>query len=919
MPLINLQTNLKSLKFGNDRPGGGSSNQPYIRQDIPIGDLPAKSGPDFLLRNGFLAPIDAVKDVSRLTQMFFDLKSPNGLLFIAKENLLSRTAVKTEASKGPGYGGGNVNAGIYTPLGTLLTAAGGFAGSHLNLLGLDPTTPQAGTPTLLPIGAGLNRYEDVVRISNNNGENRLLKILNNTDPVNILTYSGGPGAALGVGETNIKYASGERTNTVKTRRTRSETTQRTVESFVSSSGASSIYSTRTGTELSDSFTTDAGYTNELNLGEVGTGNGNSTTNENLTPATKVADKTYQTVRPSGKTTGSWVDPVVEGASKKFEEFGGEGLTNTISPDGGNTWDNTSAQTTTKPNSLEINPNLPGTERPNGKTTDDFIDPIIAGASKKFEDYGGVGLVNTLSKDGGNTWDNTSAQSGTKPNSLEVNSNLPEPNRPNSRTESDFVSPLGVSNPDLPTSYNSLTGRSIKNNISKDGGFTWDPAFDNKATKGPYANQKLNSQLPKPIVKSLQTLSGTQQGGVRINYQNATSETTKIILDSGVTLENNGVPYYAKTTKGSFFGKEENTQLTEVASIPVSVVTSGSNLEGGVTINYEGVIGGRGVSSLWNRFAESNGLGIFSTLDTDYQNKYGFSVNYFGTFNPTPLRKANNSATYTMEQIASENLNGSNNVGSPILSDFRDKARNSNIIAAPYIMGSYIDYNAKKKDTRLKMGSPGKRKTVYNYTAGQGMIDRVNGSGVIDGAPNFTQYPDLVNFSISIIDNASTQQKLKTMHFRAFIDSFNDGYSSDWGSIQYVGRADKFYNYKGFDRKISMGFTVYAQSREEMQGMYEKLNYLASSQAPSYANGGFMKGNMARITLGNYINNQLGIIKGFTYDVPNDFSWEIGIDENGDGGDTQLPMGIKVSGLDFVPIQEFVPSIGGGDYIAQNIG
>ena len=35
---------------------------------------------------------------------------------------------------------------------------------------------------------------------------------------------------------NIKYASGERTNTVKTRRTRSETTQRTVESFVSSSG-----------------------------------------------------------------------------------------------------------------------------------------------------------------------------------------------------------------------------------------------------------------------------------------------------------------------------------------------------------------------------------------------------------------------------------------------------------------------------------------------------------------------------------------------------------------------------------------------------------------------------------------------------------------------------------------------------------
>ena len=38
MPLINLKTNLKSLKFGNDKRGGGSSNQPYIVTPIPDGD-----------------------------------------------------------------------------------------------------------------------------------------------------------------------------------------------------------------------------------------------------------------------------------------------------------------------------------------------------------------------------------------------------------------------------------------------------------------------------------------------------------------------------------------------------------------------------------------------------------------------------------------------------------------------------------------------------------------------------------------------------------------------------------------------------------------------------------------------------------------------------------------------------------------
>ena len=132
MPLIDLKTDLKSLKFGFDRPQGGSSNQPYIQTPIPndgkSGIPPTK---DFLLRGGLSAPINAAKDVSRLTQMFFDLKDPSGLLFTAKENLLSRTDVKTEASTTAGA--------IYTPLSTLGQAASGFAGGHLNLLGLDPT------------------------------------------------------------------------------------------------------------------------------------------------------------------------------------------------------------------------------------------------------------------------------------------------------------------------------------------------------------------------------------------------------------------------------------------------------------------------------------------------------------------------------------------------------------------------------------------------------------------------------------------------------------------------------------------------------------------------------------------------------------------------------------------------------------
>ena len=35
MPLINFKTDFKTLRYGNDKPNGGSSTQPYIQAPIP--------------------------------------------------------------------------------------------------------------------------------------------------------------------------------------------------------------------------------------------------------------------------------------------------------------------------------------------------------------------------------------------------------------------------------------------------------------------------------------------------------------------------------------------------------------------------------------------------------------------------------------------------------------------------------------------------------------------------------------------------------------------------------------------------------------------------------------------------------------------------------------------------------------------
>jgi hypothetical protein len=238
MPLINFQTDLTNLPWGRDRRDGADSNQPYITSEIPSGlesdGLPVRSGPDFIVRGGLKSVSNALDDVSRLTQMFIDTKNPSaGLGFIAKQNILSRTSVKTPASFGLGYagvtpyrweegpgglkaaGGGNINQGVYTPIGTLATALGNGLGLHANLLGLDPFSPMSGVVegSLFGGDLGLNTYEAATKLFNETSDgNRLVTFYNRATEVgtdedqNVFSYSGGPGAVLGIGSTNIRFA-----------------------------------------------------------------------------------------------------------------------------------------------------------------------------------------------------------------------------------------------------------------------------------------------------------------------------------------------------------------------------------------------------------------------------------------------------------------------------------------------------------------------------------------------------------------------------------------------------------------------------------------------------------------------------------------------------------------------------------------
>jgi hypothetical protein len=172
--------------------------------------------------------------------------------------------------------------------------------------------------------------------------------------------------------------------------------------------------------------------------------------------------------------------------------------------------------------------------------------------------------------------------------------------------------------------------------------------------------------------------------------------------------------------------------------------------------------------------------------------------------------------------------------------------------------------------------------------------------------------DLIPFRIGILNQTTNPIDKENISFKAYIDNMSDSYDADWSAQTYMGRGEKLYKYNSFGRSISLGFTVAAEGPHNMKDMYDSLNKLASSLAPTYVGSEYMAGNIHKLTIGNYIHELYGIITGFTYDIDNESPWEIG-NRYGKNSDKlpyyynkQLPMFIKVTGFKFTPIHNFRP-------------
>ena len=184
--LIRLKTDLKSLKYGKDRPGSSDSGQPYITTAIPNRSAFVSTSDDGFIRGGMVtATRSSLIDKERISRFFKD--KPKGPLFIQRQIGLQFSNPKLEVKKYPSGGAGLIG-------GVLSLAASTF--NVVNELVPGPTRLyNNGFNTLAQIGAnafgqhfnrhGLapvqddnSKYLAVVKFNNENGNNRLVGLKN---------------------------------------------------------------------------------------------------------------------------------------------------------------------------------------------------------------------------------------------------------------------------------------------------------------------------------------------------------------------------------------------------------------------------------------------------------------------------------------------------------------------------------------------------------------------------------------------------------------------------------------------------------------------------------------------------------------------------------------------------------------------
>jgi len=100
-------------------------------------------------------------------------------------------------------------------------------------------------------------------------------------------------------------------------------------------------------------------------------------------------------------------------------------------------------------------------------------------------------------------------------------------------------------------------------------------------------------------------------------------------------------------------------------------------------------------------------------------------------------------------------------------------------------------------------------------------------------------------------------------FRAFITDLNESVNPTYNSFQYIGRVEKFVNYTGVQRELSFKLGILAFSKDELNGVWRRINYLTGLAFPYGFTKGILQPNIMRLTIGKVYVDQPGYISSIS--------------------------------------------------------
>lgn len=234
-------------------------------------------------------------------------------------------------------------------------------------------------------------------------------------------------------------------------------------------------------------------------------------------------------------------------------------------------------------------------------------------------------------------------------------------------------------------------------------------------------------------------------------------------------------------------------------------------------------------------------------------------------------------------------------------------------------------------TTARRGDQGAVSVKYGreqyYESLANVADSVNSSSPYEGTSvrEYAGSDDYIKFYFQVLRPGESADVF--LHFRAYLDSFDDSYSGNWNSFNYVGRGESFHTYQGFSRTITVNFKSAAMTKLELAPMYQKLAYLASTTAPTYnKTNDIMRGTIVRMNIGDYLAETPGFISSVNYSWEPRYPFEIARGKkdpnapedtsiNTDLVTQEVPHILNCS-VSFTPIHTFTPQTGLYHYITN---